>query len=301
MVLASLAPRLLRAHEGRPLEPHDLAGAWVLEPGILIPLLLSAALYVLGVRALWRSEAGRGIRRWEAALFAAGWVTLAIALVSPLHALGEVLFSAHMAQHVLLMGIAAPLLVLGRPLIPFLWALPIGWRRNAGAGAKLRPVRAAWVALTQPMVAWILHATAILVWHIPVLYDATVASDAMHTFQHGSFLGTALLFWWSLIHGRERRLGYGAAVLYLFGTVVISGGLGALLTFASRPWYVSYLGVTRAWGLTTLEDQQLAGLIMWIPAGLPYLIAALALLAAWIREAERRAERWERRELARQQ
>lgn len=289
----ALAPRRAQAHEGEPLAPHDLLAAWVLEPGIVLPLLLSAVLYFAGLRALWRTERGRGIRRWEAGAFLAGWLALVLALISPLHPLGEVLFSAHMTQHVLIMGIAAPLMVLGRPMIPFLWALPMSWRRSAGAWAKVGPVRALWGELTRPFTAFALQAVAIVLWHVPVLYDATVVSDWVHTLQHATFLATALLFWWALIHGRERRLGHGVAVLYLFLTLMISGGLGALLTVAPRPWYTAYADVTSAWGLTTLEDQQLAGLIMWIPAGLPYLIAALLLLFAWLRESERRAARWE--------
>ena len=292
-----LLPARALAHEGQPLAPHDLLTAWVLEPGIVLPLLISGSLYALGLHALWHTARGRGIRTWEAGAFAGGWLTLVVALVSPMHPLGEVLFSAHMTQHVLIMGVAAPLLVLGRPVIPFLWALPIGARRTMGAWSKTALVRIAWGGLTRPFTAFMLHAVAILVWHVPVLYDATVTSDWVHTLQHSAFLVTALLFWWSLIHGRERRLGRGggAAVLYLFLTLLISGGLGALLTFAPRPWYTAYAEVTTAWGLTTLEDQQLAGLIMWIPAGLPYLIAALLLLGEWLREAERRTARFEAR------
>ena len=111
----------------------------------------------------------------------------------------------------------------------------------------------------------------------------------MHAAQHASFLGSALLFWWALIHGKHRTIGYGLAVLYMFTTALHSGLLGALLTFARSVWYPSYLQTTEAWGVTALEDQQLGGLIMWIPAGLVYIIAGLALFAGWLREAERRS------------
>jgi cytochrome c oxidase assembly factor CtaG len=102
-----------------------------------------------------------------------------------------------------------------------------------------------------------------------------------------------------VVHGREGRIGYGGAIFYLFATAMHSGGLGALLTVSPRPWYPAYEGMTAAWGLTPLEDQQLAGLIMWIPAGASYLVAGLALTAAWIRESGRRSERWEARALPR--
>lgn len=295
-----LAPAASWAHDGRPVAPHDLWAAWSVEPWVVVPLFLSAWLYSRGVERLWRrSGAGRGVRRWEAACFAGGWLTLLVAMVSPLHAMGGALFSAHMVQHELLMALAAPLLVLGRPVVPFLWALPIGWRRAAGGWAKRNPVRSGWRALTNPFAAWLLHAAALWLWHLPALYEATLASEAAHALQHASFLGTGLLFWWALVHGREGRMGYGASVFYLFATAMHSGGLGALLTFAPRPWYAAYGATTAAWGLSPLEDQQLAGLIMWIPASLSYLAATLILLAAWMRESERRAARWEERALLR--
>jgi putative membrane protein len=202
-------------------------------------------------------------------------------------------------QHELIMALAAPLLIVGRPLIPALWAVPISWRREAGRWAKAGPVNGAWQAISAPFTAWALHAAALWAWHLPSLYQATLRSDWMHTFQHLSFLGTALLFWYTLLHGRDGRMGYGAAVFYVFATAMHSGGLGALLTFAPSPWYPAYHGTTAVWGLTPLEDQQLAGLIMWVPAGISYLVAGLALMAGWMRESERRADRWQRRAVVR--
>jgi putative membrane protein len=193
-----------------------------------------------------------------------------------------------MVQHELLMVAAAPLLILGRPLVPFLWALPMRWRRVLGTWSAAQPVRAAWRTLTRPSIAWTIHAAAIWVWHVPALFQATLESEVVHSVQHLSFLGSALLFWWALLRGREGRLGAPAAVVYLFTTAVHTSILGALLTFSTRTWYPLYHTSTGAWGLTSLEDQQLAGLIMWIPAGLGYLIAALAIAASWLREPERR-------------
>jgi putative membrane protein len=293
-VVAVAAPASVSAHTGEPLVPHDLWRAWAWNPGIVIPLALSASWYAVGLRALWREAgAGRGVRIWEAGAFGAGWTFLVIALVSPLHPLGEALFSAHMVQHELMMAISAPLLVLGRPLVPFLWALPISARRRAGAWAKTIWLRRSWDALTRPFVAWLLHGATLWVWHAPRLYEATLSNELVHSAQHLSFLATALLFWWSLIHGREHRLGYGAAVLYLFTTALHSGALGALLTFADTPWYSAYTATTPRWGLTPLEDQQLAGLVMWIPATMAYLVAALLLFVACLRESEWRVRQHE--------
>ncbi|MDQ3802588.1 MAG: cytochrome c oxidase assembly protein [Acidobacteriota bacterium] len=255
-------------------------------------------LYFRGARRAWR-ESGRGTRarRLEAWAFAGGWLALFVALVSPLHPWGEVLFSAHMTQHELLMLVAAPLLVLARPLVPFLWALPMRWRQGLGAAGKRRAVQAVWRAITNPLVAWAIHAAALWVWHAPVLFEATLQSDLIHTLQHVSFLGSALLFWWALIHGRRGLLGYGAAVLYVFTTSVHSGVLGALITFARKVWYPAYSGMTSSWGLTPLEDQQLGGLIMWVPAAVVYIAAGLALMVGWMRESERRVRRRESRAL----
>lgn len=284
-----LSPFAFLFHEGKPHNWHDLVRTWAWEPGVLIPLALSAWLYARGVRKLWReSDTGRGVRRWEAWCYAGGWFALFIALVSPLHPWGRVLFSAHMTQHEVLMLVAAPLLVLGRPLIPFLWALPIAWAREVGSWGKLSAVQSVWRAITNPFAAWAIHAIALWVWHIPALFQATVGSELVHTLQHLSFLLSALLFWWALIHGRQGLMGYGAATLYMFTTSVHSGLLGALITFAGDVWYPIYLRTTQSWGLTPLEDQQLGGLIMWIPAGLVYIVAGLALFAGWLRESERR-------------
>jgi putative membrane protein len=282
------------AHDGKPHRPRDLLTAWEFEPVVLIGLAISAWLYYRGAGRLWRESAtGLGIRRWEAACYWGGWFALFVALVSPLHPMGSVLFSAHMTQHEVLMLIAAPLVVLGRPLVAYVWALPIEWRRKVGRAGKTNWVESVWRFITNPLVAWAIHAAVLWVWHAPVLFQATLTSEVVHTIQHLSFLVSALLFWWALIHGRHGLMGYGAAVLYMFTTSVHSGVLGALLTFASSLWYPAYAGTTESWGLSPLEDQQLGGLIMWVPAGLVYLAAGLALFVGWLRESERRVLRRE--------
>ena len=194
-----------------------------------------------------------------------------------------------MTQHELLMLVAAPLLVLGRPLVPFLWALPRSWAVTLARWSKLQPWEKTWRAVSNPVVAWVIHAAVLWAWHAPLLFQATLDNESIHALQHASFLFSALLFWWAVIHGRQRALGFGLAVLYMFTTALHSGLLGALLTFANSVWYPAYTDRTTAWGLTPLEDQQIGGLIMWIPAGLVYVAAALALFAGWLRESETRA------------
>src|SRR5205823_10980090 len=153
-----LAPVAL-THPGERLQPDDLWSAWEFDPGVVIPLLLSAFLYARGSRR----HRGLGIR--EKLCFWSGWSMLAVALVSPLHPAGEVLFSAHMVQHEILMLVAAPLMVLSRPLVTFLWALPFEWRRGLGRWSKTDYVRRTWHFMTDPLAAWCLHAAAIWIWH----------------------------------------------------------------------------------------------------------------------------------------
>lgn len=275
---------ILMVHDGRPLAPHDLWSSWSFEPAVVAGLAMAAGLYFFGLSRVWRSAGtGRGIRKWEAIAFGAGWILLAVALLS-LHHLSEVLFSVHMVQHELLMVASAPLLVLGKPMVAILWSLPISCRRASGSFAGQPWIKKPWERLTQPAVAWTVHAIAIWAWHVPGLFQATLESEMVHAAQHLSFLGSALLFWWSLLRVREGRLGRPAAVLYLFTTAVHTSLLGALLTFSTRVWYPIYTANTAAFGLTPLEDQQLAGVIMWVPAGLAYLIAALAVAASWLKE-----------------
>ena len=222
--------------------------------------------------------------RRQIVAFTAGLLSLAVALISPLHALGEALFSAHMIQHEILMLISAPLLVLGRPLVPFLWALPISWRRGIGKAVKANPVRSIWRTITYPPVAWGIELVVLWAWHAPVLFEKTLTSELVHAAQHTSFLVASLLFWWAVFQGGERRMAYGMSVIYIFTTAVHSTILGALLTLSPNLWYSGYADTTGAWGLTPLQDQQLGGLIMWVPAGIVYLAAALWLFSLWLDE-----------------
>lgn len=272
------APAVL-AHSGEPLAPHDLPSAWALDPGVVIPLLLAAWLYARGGRASRSKPSARSACFW------AGWAILVLALVSPLHPLGEALFSAHMAQHELLMIAAAPLLVCSRPLVPFLWGMPLSMRRACGRWSHAHAIQVAWRGLTDPFMAWWLHAAALWAWHAPAAFQATLSSPLVHALQHASFLFSALLFWWSLFYAHGRQ-SYGAAVLYVFSTAVHTSILGALLTLSRSPWYPDYAATAPAWGLTALQDQQIGGLIMWIPAGVVYLIVGLGLFAAWLRESD---------------
>jgi putative membrane protein len=251
-------------------------------------LVLLLIVYGAGLARLWRSAGyARGIRPWQAVAFACGWIALAVALSPPMDELSDVWLFAHMAQHELLMVVSAPLIAAGAPVIALLWAVPGALRRRALKSVRREPMTSAWALLTAPATVFLLHAIALWVWHLPALYDYAVEHEAMHAVEHLCFFTTAALFWWGIAHGRYGRHGYGAAVVYVFATALHSGVLGALLTLSPRVWYAPYLAPKPS-GLTPLEDQQLAGLLMWIPAGLVFAAVGLVLFAGWLRESDRR-------------
>jgi putative membrane protein len=277
IILLALVPVAALAHGG---ENHGTL-SWTWDPFIVVPLLVSLLLYSRGVAMIWRRAGrGRGIKGWQVLCFGAGWLTLFGALCSPLHWLGEHLFSAHMTEHEILMAVAAPLLAAARPIGAFLRALPKSWRAALTRSAHATTVRGAWSVAVDPTVATIVHGIALWAWHAPVLFDATVTNELLHRLQHMSFLFSALLFWWALFRRPRRDLGLGA--MHVFATMLHMSLLGALLALSPTLLYVTQTEFAPEFGLTPLEDQQLGGLIMWVPAGTLYAAAALAMLGLWM-------------------
>ena len=266
----------------------SLGKDWTWPPYIVIPLILTAAAFFLGT-IQQRKRTGK-LPALTIAYFSAGVLSLLIALDSPIHEISEQLFWVHMTQHEIFMLISAPLLVLSRPLITFLWALPKNWRIRTTAVANAKIVKRAWLAISAPVSAWLLHAAALWLWHAPIFFVSAMQSELVHAAQHTSFLGTALLFWWALINNHSRRLGYGGALLYIFTTITHMSLLGAWLTFSAKVWYTPYLQTAPAWHLTALEDQQIGGLIMWIPAGVLLTFVMLGLFIKWLQQSQRRWE-----------
>ncbi len=281
--LASSSPAL--AHAGH---DHADAAGWTWDPWITLPLLLAATSFALGWHRLHtRSSKGRPRLRARARWFAAGWLAMAGALVSPLHEAGERSFSAHMIEHELLMLIAAPLIVLAEPLSAMLWAFPAGARRTIGALSTATPVAASFAVLTGAIVSTIIQAAALWIWHMPALFDLALAHEGWHAAQHLSFVLSALLFWTAMLgrHGAGAgRTGTRAlAALCLLATSIVTGALGALMAFSQSPWYAGYARLPPApFGLNPAEDQQIAGLIMWIPGGMVHAVAALLLFRTLI-------------------
>ncbi len=284
------------AHAGEHAPGQNPWLAWSWDPWVVVPTLLAGVLYVAGVYRLWgNAGVGAGVRRWQVASFGIGWLVLALALMSPVDVLGESLFWVHMIQHEMLILVAGPLLVLSAPQTAFLWALPQGWRRTLGGATRLDWWRSVWRGLSNPLSAWAIHAVLLWGWHAPPLFAASLESDGVHTLQHISFFGSALLFWLAILRTGAGEWGRGAAAMAVFTTAVHSSALGALLTFAPDVWYPAYRATAPAYGLTALEDQQLGGLIMWVPGGVVFLVAGLVLVALWLQEADHRVRRHERR------
>jgi putative membrane protein len=271
LVLALVFAVPVSAHGPDAVRPETAWRAWSLAPIVVVPIVVTLWLYGRGARRLWARAGGRrGLTRAQAASFVAGVTVLIVALVSPLDALAGTLLSAHMVQHGLLVAVAPPLLVLGRPGVALAWALPGRWRRGA------RALRVASDSLSRPPLAAVLHGLALWVWHAAAAFDAALAHGAVHALEHVSFLGTALLFWSAVVGARASRRA-APALGAMFATLLHGGILGALITLAPQTLYRWYRGRTELWGLSPLEDQQLAGLLMWVPLGTIYLAACVVL------------------------
>jgi cytochrome c oxidase subunit 2 len=257
------------------------ARSWPQEPAVLLCLATAALLYSLGVARAWRvAGVGRGVGTGRALAGFLGLAAVAAALASPIEPLSGLVFSAHMAQHLLLVLVAAPLLVVAAPLLAVLWLMPAEARRRVVAGWRRRRVlRRGWHLLTHPGVAWALFVAVLWLWHLPVAYEAALLSEAVHAGEHLSLLAVAALFWWALLQpmGR-RRLSLFGAPLVLFATAMQGGLLGAMIALSDVPWYGHYERVAQSIGFSALADQQLAGLLMWVPPGALYLAVACWLL-----------------------
>ena len=262
---------------------------------LAIALVLTSVLYVRGYGASRRSaksgatKAAPAVKPWQGACFAGAMLALAVALVSPLDALGSSLLTAHMAQHLLLLVVVPPLLVLSAPGYVLAWSLPLPARR----GLALTWNRSGWqrgwatiaAVLFTPLAALLVYTGTVWLWHAPNLYQAALANEAVHVFEHATFLAAAYLFWSVLLAPLGRhRANRGVAAAMVFGASVQGSALGALMAFSPTPWYAAYAATTPAWGLTPLGDQQLAGVVMWMPVGTVYVILACLLVWLWLRD-----------------
>jgi len=248
---------------GAPPDPASLLSRWNLDPILMAVLMVVVVFYALRTeQGPWRRAT---VAPWRRACFYGGWTLGAAAVISPLCALSVSLFSARIGQHMVLEMIVAPLIALGRPS-----ALLAG-RREPSHGRPMASHAHGALAASGAF------AVALWFWHAPGPYTATFESDAVYWLMHLTAFGTALWLWTALLDSTRDRLGdFLAAAL---ATTLQMGFLGAVITFAADPIYRVHWLTTAPWGLTPLQDQQLGGVIMWIPAGAVLLVAIVAVTA----------------------
>jgi putative membrane protein len=247
--------------------------AWVWEPSVVFGLALLAAAYLVVTNTLRQRYAwGPPAPRVRQAAFLMGCLVMFLALCSPLDSLGdEALFSAHMVQHMLLIFVVPPLWLIGLP----------DWLVE-----RLYSSRAArWIL--SPVIAGVIFASILLVWHIPALYDAALANEDLHIIEHLMFIGSAVIGWSpALLGGRVKRVSAPVRIVYLFFASLPFTGLGIFFTFADRSFYPFYSDAQMPWGLNPVTDQQLGGLLMWLPGGIVFLAALLITLGKMLSNAE---------------
>jgi putative membrane protein len=255
---------------------------WNLDPILWLGMIGFVAAYFYAIGPLrQRCHLGPPATSRQVAYFLLGTLTLAFALVSPLDFVGDhYLFSAHMIQHMLLIVVVPPLWLLGAPG----WLLAPLFQRE--------PVRQIARVITNPIVAFLLLNVALYLWHIPPLYSAALGNEALHIVEHLMYIALGVLFWWVVLSPVEEapRVSRGVAIIYLFLACQPMVLLGALLTFAPAPVYLPYVAAPRITPLSPLTDQQLGGLIMWLPTNIPYLLALSVFFFTWVAEQDR-AER----------
>jgi len=263
---------------------------WRWRSEVVLPLLLLGSLFIIGWWRLSR-RSHQGLPRWRLTVALCGLMTIALAVLSPLDRLAHLLFSAHMVQHLLLMMVAPPLLLLADPLPILVWALPRPGRvlvaRLLVAGA---PLRRAWQAMTWMPVAWFTSALTLWLWHLPAAYDAALNFRLLHDVEHLAFFWGGIVFWWPIVSPAPRLHGYvhhSLRIVY----VVLAGGqqalLGLLLSMSPKALYPFYADAPRVWGLGPLDDQAWGGVIMWGTGGVIGIITVMVLVFCLLRLEER--------------
>jgi len=263
--------------------------SWSFDLKIAFCLALLLILYLRGWRILHRTSPDR-FPVWRALAFSGGLTSLWLAIASPLDAFSGLLLSAHMVQHLLLMSVAPPLILLGAPLLPLLRGLPRKFARD-GVGPFLTSpaLRRVGDRLTHPVSCWIIMAITLCAWHVPAAFDLALHSPAWHKVEHAFFLGAFLLFWWPVVRPFPSRPHWPlwSVPVYLLAADLLNTALSAILTFSDRVLYQSYLEVPRLFGTSALADQNGAGVIMWVPGSLVFLIPAAVIAMKYLSPGDR--------------
>jgi putative membrane protein len=270
------------AHDSKAIEKSVQLGDLVL----LVLLALAAAMFFIGWRTMIAKSASDTIIdiRRVVAFFLAGIAMLGAVM---LHGPSSELAWVHMTQHMLIMMVAAPLLAFSRPAFVMIWSLPESPRKalNTLMRGLHRPLTPLAAFVFQPVLIWLLYALILWVWHWPRFYGAALENRWLHELQHFAFFIGSYLFAKVLLDPVfKRHMSRGVAIIYLFTTSLHASLLGFFMTVATQPWYEEYASTARLRGFSPLEDQQLAGGIMWMPACLTYLVLAVYVFLGWLRE-----------------
>jgi cytochrome c oxidase assembly factor CtaG len=261
---------------------------WSFNPPLVLVASL-AILYWVGSRRTVTPRRTRREQRGRSFCVYASLVVLAIGLSSPLDLLSEQLFWAHMVQHVLLLVVAPPLMIMGRPWVRLWRSLALRTRRTLGrslsVGERMAPVRSTIRTLGSPLPSFLLFSVVLVVWHVPFMFDATLRSETLHALEHTLFFGTALMFWKQVIYSPplHARLNSAQRVAYVVGAMIVSWALAVVLAASPHPLYSVYAHeATRPGGISALADQQIAAGIMWVPGSITFVIVIFVYVHRWL-------------------
>ncbi|MEE9286058.1 MAG: cytochrome c oxidase assembly protein [Dehalococcoidia bacterium] len=273
----------------------DILARWSFDPTVLLAVLLPGVLYGRGMRR-WTAQP-RLMKPWQPYSFYAGLTVVFVALSSPLDALADDLFVMHMVQHLLLLMLAPPLILVGAPTTPVLLGLPRAARQHVVKPLmQSQAVRAAYRLITAPPVAFGLFVAAAWSWHFaPGAYDAALGNGALHIVQHMTFFGVGMLYWWTIIDPRplRSRLAYPTRMGFIIATELQNVGLGAALTLQKSLLYTTYAAGPGLWGLSPLDDQQAGGATLWIGGVMMLLLALVVTGLVWFDKGEKQMRKAE--------
>lgn len=275
-----------------------ILASWNWRPEVILSLLLVGVLYGVGWWRLRRKRRrDRGVANgWRLTAYLAGLLLIALALLSPIETLAGQFFFMHMIQHLLLIMLAPPLLMLANPLPFVLWGLPAGVRHATGRGLsqvlhRESAFRRTLRTVTGPGIVWMVYVSLLVGWHDPNAYNLALTNQWVHDLEHFSFFLPSLAYWWLVIGAGPRihkQMSTPARMAFVIAAIPPTMLLGVSIAFATAPIYTYYLGVPRPWGLSVLQDQMLGGVIMWVPGSMMYIIATLILAAGWLQTEDRK-------------
>ena len=281
--------------------------SWNWRVEIILVLALAGTVYIRGWRHLRRRTRGRQrpyrpgqpwplSATWRLVSYLVGLVFITIALMSPIDVMSGQLFFMHMVQHLLLIMIAPPLLLIANPMAVMLWGLPDRLRRPVGQGFSRAlhrdsNSRKLLRTITSPGVVWLLWVIVIVGWHDPDMYNAALRSDFVHDIEHISFFLVSMAYWWHVTGAGPRihkQFGLLGRIIFVLAAIPPNMMTGVVLAFAENPIYAYYMDIPRIWNISVMTDQRISGVIMWIPGSMMYIIAALVLISQLLGQEERK-------------